>query len=222
MIVVPDLRRSRRMPDTSATCSRLRPENGSSRKTISGSVASARAMSRSRSSLWFRSSARTPLLSPSQPGEQIHSPGLDLLGHQLTALQARAPCGKQHRFQRRHPEERLHQLEASGHAELDELVRLQAEHVSPPELHGAPVGSQEACQNVEQARLSRPVGPDDAEDVALIDRERKLVDSGDASERLAEMRRRKQAHDDLTRGRTGGRAATERAPAPVPAPCPKD
>ena len=140
----------------------------------------------------------------------------------MPASHARTPRGKQHRFQCRHAEERLHQLETSGHAELDELIRLQAENILLAEPHRPPVGSQEARQDVEQARLSRTVGPDDAEDGALLDLERKVVDRGDTTERLAETRHREQVQDGVTGGRREGCATTECAPARGNAPCPKD
>ena len=65
----------------------------------------------------------------------------------------------------------------------------QARDVGAGEGHGARGDRQIAGQAVEEGRLARAVGPDQAEDVALLDRDRRVVDRLEGAERLDDVLR---------------------------------
>ena len=128
----------------------------------------------------------------------------------------RAHVGADHHVVRhRHAHERTHDLEGAAHAELADLVRLQAEDAAPIEQHVARARRDEAVQQVERRGLARAVGADDAEDHALADAEADVVDRLEAAEVL-----RQTAHfeDDLIGNRCGAPHSPEESfwqPKPV-------
>jgi hypothetical protein len=65
-------------------------------------------------------------------------------------------------------------------------VRRQGRDVATAELHRARVHAQIAADQVEQRRLAGPIGADDAERLALGDRERDRVDDFQRAKALAD------------------------------------
>jgi hypothetical protein len=78
--------------------------------------------------------------------------------------------------------EQTHPLERPRDAELRELVRTHARDrlTTPGESSG--VGRHEPTDDVEQRRLARAVGADDAEHLASLDLQRDLLQGDDAAE----------------------------------------
>src|SRR5262245_18077637 len=74
--------------------------------------------------------------------------------------------------------------------------------VVPVEDEGAAVGREEAADQVHQRGLPRAVRSDQAEELALADRQRDVVDGSVAAERLRDVPDLQEAHErDLPRKR---------------------
>src|ERR1700674_4119013 len=87
----------------------------------------------------------------------------------------------------RHAGERPRQLEAARHAQPGALVRFEPIEPRPVEVHRAGFVVQRAAQAIDQGALARPVGADQAEALAGLDREAYSVERDEAAEALAEI-----------------------------------
>src|SRR5262249_53612646 len=75
------------------------------------------------------------------------------------------------------------------------------------------VGLELACDQVEERRLPRAVGPDDQAPLARLDLERHVGGDAEAAERLAEMVHAERAHRPPSPPRAGTAAAPRGRPA---------
>ena len=87
-----------------------------------------------------------------------------------------------HVLDRRQPGEQADALQRAGDPEPGELVRANPVQHGLAEPHAAGVGAHEAADDVEQRRLARAVGADDADDLAGRDRQRDVVERRQAAE----------------------------------------
>src|SRR5438128_1237014 len=90
--------------------------------------------------------------------------------------------------------EELRVLEGLDEAGGGDVVRLAAGDVLALPHDAAARRADETGDEVEQRRLSRAVGAEDADDLAARDRERDVVDGGEAAETLGEPADLKQRH----------------------------
>src|SRR5204863_2146801 len=92
----------------------------------------------------------------------------------------------QHVFQDRHLIEEPLVLERAGDAERRDAVGSEADELPPAVVEPDPAGRRraEARDQVEEGRLPRAVGADEADDVALIDPERQILHGPEAAEVL--------------------------------------
>src|SRR4051794_30897652 len=81
----------------------------------------------------------------------------------------------------------LQQLERAADAELVEIARPHAGHRAAIEMHLAAGGPKLAEDGVEERGLAAAVRPDDAEDLALVHRERHALDRMNAAETLRDI-----------------------------------
>ena len=123
--------------------------------------------------------------------------------------------GDDHVLERAHLPEDGRLLEGPDHPPPRHRVRRLAGDLLPGEPHPPRGRPQERGDELEQGALARPVRADDAEDPAFLDRERHLVDGGEAPEALGESLDLEEAH-----GRFSGRWSQRRQPVPQPAPAP--
>ena len=106
-------------------------------------------------------------------------------------------------------------LEGPDHSPPGDRVRRLAGDLLPAEADPPRGRPQERGDELEQGALAGPVRADDAEDPALPDRERHVVDRGETPEALGEALDLEEAH-----GRFSGIWSHRLQPAPVPAPAP--
>ena len=84
----------------------------------------------------------------------------------------------------RQPAERPRDLEGAADAAIDDAVRRAARDLVALEADRARGRRQRAGEHVEDRALARAVRADQAEDLALLDLERHVVDGGEAAEAL--------------------------------------
>ena len=114
------------------------------------------------------------------------------LGDRADYRQGRAHGGKarvradQHIVEHREIAEYAAMLERAREAERREFLGRQAGDVAAGEPHRAGVGPVQASNEVEQRGLAGAVRPDHADQRAVIDGEREVVDGGDAAEAARE------------------------------------
>src|SRR3989442_5383077 len=87
-----------------------------------------------------------------------------------------------------------HDLERAREPELADRVRLEAQERAPAEADLSRVRRQETGEQIEGRRLAGAVGPDEAEHLALGQREVETGDGVDAAEVFRESARLEQAH----------------------------
>src|SRR5437667_11154151 len=92
----------------------------------------------------------------------------------------------QHVFQNRHVIEEALVLERAGDAERRDAVGGEADELQPTVVEPDPAVRRlvEARDQVEAGRLPRAVGPDEADDLALLDLERQIVHGPEPTEVL--------------------------------------
>ncbi len=100
----------------------------------------------------------------------------------------------------RHLRERLHDLERAGEPAPRRLERVLARHVLAGEADRAGGGLVDAGDEVDERRLPRPVRADEADDLALLQRERDVVGRLDAAERLGDVVEGEDAHARVSFG----------------------
>ena len=122
-------------------------------------------------------------------GGQAHQ--LERPLRRLEGPRARVPAlaveaGEHHVLENGQPVKRPRNLKGAADAEVDDPVRRLPADLPPLEPDGAAVGHERPGQHVEDGALARAVGADQAEDLALGDLERDVVDGGEAAEALGE------------------------------------
>jgi hypothetical protein len=83
--------------------------------------------------------------------------------------------------------EQRHVLERLGEAERRDLVRPHAGDLYVLQADGSGVGFLQSDDGIEQRRLARPVGPDEAEDLALRHVEADVAERLQAAEPLGQV-----------------------------------
>src|SRR5262249_7753064 len=107
------------------------------------------------------------------------------------------------------PRERAHDLKGAGQSERADRVRGQAAERAPAKADVTGVRGQKPGQQIEDRRLAGAVRSDEAEHLALVDREIEAVDGLNAAEalgeamRLEQLQRRRRRHRRSMRARRG-------------------
>jgi hypothetical protein len=95
-------------------------------------------------------------------------------------------------LEHRHVAERLRHLVAAADAEAAALMRLQLRDVAAVVVHAALVAAHVARHEVEERRLARAVGTQDAERLARANFERDVIGDAQRTIRLADRAQREQ------------------------------
>src|SRR5262249_19004308 len=93
-----------------------------------------------------------------------------------------------------HTKKYIEVLERARKAAVREQVWCLPCHILAVERHAPAQRPQEAAEKIEQCGLAGPVGADDREDFALVDRERDPVHGGNPAELHGEIVGDQQAH----------------------------
>ena len=114
-----------------------------------------------------------------------------------------------HVLQNGHSVKRSWDLEAAREPQPRPRLGRQRRDVATPEMHRTPGRRQIAGQAVEEGRLARAIGADQAQHVALLDRHGGVVDGLEGAERLGDVARLNQhgAPPFGARAATAGRSA---------------
>src|SRR5438094_147025 len=126
--------------------------------------------------------------------EDVDAVGEDLLGGPLAARMASDLDVLEHR----HAREELDVLERPRDAPADDPVGRRSQQALAGEGDLARIRAVQAGDQVEERRLAGAVRADQPGNLALLDRERDVVDGDDASEPLREVLDREQSHGGRT------------------------
>jgi len=97
-------------------------------------------------------------------------------------VRARKQRARHHVLQHAHARERLHDLKGSRQAAAGSLERALSGHIGTAEEHVSPGGALHAGDHVDEGGLAGAVGPDQRNDLALLERKADLPERLNAPE----------------------------------------
>ena len=113
----------------------------------------------------------------------------------------------QHVLARSHAGKDAHQLEGPADPAAANPIRREADEVAARQAHAARIRPYVTGDEVENRGLARSVRPDQSQDLALVDGERKLIDRNQPAERLVQAGYREQRFAALVLAHDGPPAA---------------